>query len=211
MHGKGSQDNTRPPCNIKALAPIRKVSDTVTGSPVYSLDPFCPSNMEFQRRGEDELTKFIYKVVQGASGMGLALKFENPVNKSCDMSAAEALRGPALDFRWQMKHLEYNRSLYCKEVFKKIKEGDLRTWTRSMREKADRLAHKQHLQDHLRTGKEGMEGQEGAMVEEQERRKEPKAGTSDDISRSLDEMVNFTEKIYLSQKHMNLPVSHHAM
>ena len=212
MYGEGSSNNTSPFGDIKPLAPIRKINDTVTGSAVYSLDPFCPSNMEYQRRGEDELTKFIYKVVQSASAMELPLKFENPVNRTCDMTASEALRGPALDFRWQMKHLEYNRTLYCKEVFgKKIREGDLKTWTRSLREKADRVAHKQHLQDNLRIGKEGAEGKDGAMTAEEQGRKEPKVGGSTATQNLLDEMVNFTEKIYCSQKHKNIPVSCHGM
>ena len=95
--------------------------------------------------------EFIYKLVESASKMNLNFKlYENPISKQCDMSAGEALRGPALDFRWQLKHLEYNRSLFCKEVFKqKIGEPEFRKWTRNLREKA-KLAHKQHLQDDLR-------------------------------------------------------------
>ena len=186
--------------SIKPLAPIRRVQDAVTGSAEYSLDPFCPSNMEFQRRAEDELTKFIYTLVESASKMNLNFKYENPISKHCDMSAAEALQGPALDFRWQLKHLEYNRTLFCREVFKqKITEPEFRRWTRNLREKADKLAHKQHLQDDLRVAEE--------RDQSQDEKSEAKAGTSDAISHLLDEMIQFTEKIYRSHRDKHIPVS----
>ena len=147
---------------------------------------------------KDEFTKFNYKLLESASKMNLPFKYENPISKQFGMNAREALRGPALDFRWQLKHLEYNRSLFCREMFKqKIGEPEFRKWTRNLREKADKLAYNQHLQDDLRMVDE--------RVQAEEEKSETKAGTSDAISHLLDEMIQFTEKICDCQ--MDIPVS----
>lgn len=197
----------RPMPRIKLLAPIQRVQDAVSESAEYSLDPFCPTNMEFQRMAEDELTKFIYKLVETASKMNLAFKYENPATKTCDMTASEALQGPALDFRWQMKHLEYNRTLFCREVFRhRISESDLRTSTRSLKEKADRLAHKQHLQDDLRVKRNA--AHDGVVDKEEKMMKsEAKTGTTTAILNLLDEIIQFTEKIFRSLIQIKIPVS----
>ena len=68
-----------------------------------------------------------------------------------------------------------------------------------MREKADKLAHKQHLQDDLRVAED--------RDQSQDEKSEAKAGTSDAISHLLDEMIQFTEKIYRSHRDKHIPVS----
>ena len=81
----------------------------------------------------------------------------------------------------------------------KIGEPEFRKWTRNLREKADKLAHKQHLQDDLRVVDE--------RVQAEEEKSEAKAGTSDAISHLLDEMIQFTEKIYRCHRDKHIPVS----
>ena len=153
------------------LAPIRKVTDIDTAHDVYSLDPFCSSNIDYQRRGEDELTKLIYKVVQAASDIVTShrCKYKDSRDKSLT-TADEALKSHAWDFRWQMKHLKHNSTFYRTEVFENITAKWLKTQTQDFKENADSMAHKQHLKD-------------------------KKAGGTQATKTLLDKMVTFAEEI----------------
>ena len=129
--------------------------------------------------------------------MNLPFKYEDPISKQLGMNAREALRGPALDFRWQLKHLEYNRSLFCKEVFKqKIGEPEFKRRIINLIEKVDKL-------------KDDLSVVRTDQPEEDSREKsEANAETADTISHLLDEMIQFTEKIYHCIKDKHILVSH---
>ena len=123
--------------------------DHFAGSTEQPLDPLhLALIIELQRKAENEFVQFVYKLLEHASKMNLNFKYENPISKQCDMSAAEALHGPALDFRWQLKHLEYNRTLFCREVFKqKITEPEFIRCIRKLREKADKQPSDLSMED----------------------------------------------------------------
>ena len=183
------------------MAPIRTVQDTVAKSAKYSMDPFCPSYMDYQRRAEDELAKFLYIVVKRASKMSLKISYYIyvPADRNFEptFNFNKALEsGSVLDLRWQLKHLIgfKNRSLYYNSVFRP-------SWTLNefinllnyIKQKGNNLAHKKHLRDQLR-------GQQTVGV---------KSGTFNDINDLLDGMINLADMIYNAMQHMQkiVPVS----
>ena len=120
-----------------------------------------PSYYEFQRRGEDELAKFFHQVVEYASKYTsgkekkpLNLNYEEPGTKKQHKNAGSVLGRASLDFRWLMKHLEYNRPKYSKYIFKgQISEDEIKRICQAVRKKADELAHQQDLYNRTDSGK----------------------------------------------------------
>ena len=171
------------PSAPRVLAPIQRVTDPLTGHERYPLDPFCPSSIEFQRRGEDELTKFIYILVRAGATIKtrwpFVCKYRDPVTEA-PITAKKALSGPALDFRWQMKHLQFNRCFYCQKVLD-ANEEFLWRWTKYFREEANKMAHQQHLKDLLQPI--------------------PNPEAINTTQMLLDKMVTFAEEIYPKKKH----------
>ena len=120
------------------------------------MDPLCPSNIDFQRRGIDEATKIFHKVIKYTSEQGLDLNFEDPKlrdkdNRGLHKDPSRVLGKESLDFRWQMKHLCYNRTVYCKSVFdNKISEAKLQDITKRLGNLSGSIAHQQNLADHYK-------------------------------------------------------------
>ena len=128
----------------------------MVGKNNYSMDPLCPSNIDFQRRGIDEGAKIFHKIIKYASERGFDLNFEDPKlrdkdNRGLHKDPSRVLGKDSLDFRWQMKHLCYNRTVYCKFVFgNKISEVDLLDATNWLRSSIGSIAHQQNLADHYK-------------------------------------------------------------
>ena len=124
-----------------------------------------PSYYEFQRRGEDELAKFFHQVVEYASKYTsgkekkpLNLNYEEPGMKKQHKNASSVLGRASLDFRWLMKHLEYNRPKYSRYIFKgQISEDEIKRICQAVRRKADELAHQQDLYHRTDSGKNVIE------------------------------------------------------
>ena len=120
-----------------------------------------PSYYEFQRRGEDELAKFFHQVVEYASKFtigkekrSLNLNYEEPGMKKQHKNASSVLGRASLDFRWLMKHLEYNRPKYSRYIFKgQLSEDEIKRICQALRTKADELAHQQGLYNRTDSGK----------------------------------------------------------
>ena len=120
-----------------------------------------PSLYEFQRRGEDELAKFFHQVVDYASKYTIGkekkplnLNYEEPGMKKQHKNASSVLGRASLDFRWLMKHLEYNGPKYSRYIFKSQLSGDeIKRICQALRTKADELAHQQDLYNRTDSGK----------------------------------------------------------
>lgn len=120
-----------------------------------------PSYYEFQRRGEDELAKFFHQVVEYASKYtigkekrSLNLNYEEPGTRKQHKNASSVLGRASLDFRWLMKHLEYNQLKYSKYIFKsQLSEDEIKITCKAVRKKADELAHQQDLYNRTDSGK----------------------------------------------------------
>ena len=111
--------------------------------------------MDFWRRAEQEFIQFTNKLLVGP----------NPA--SSDVSAAEALHGPAREFKRQLQLLEYNRTPFCREVLKQsIAEADFLKQIAALMERADKLHDNEEESDE-----------------------------ADTVGGLLHEMVRFTEKI----------------
>ena len=191
------------------MGPLRTVRDTVTGLAEYTLDPFCPSNMEFQRRGEDEISKFLHLVIRHASRLKLQIKYEDPQQREqgAHSNAARAVGTLSLDFRWLMKHLEYNRSIYSKAVFNSsISEAYIQWCCRKLREKGDLVAHKQHLQDNLQEEMESAQ-KKGNEEKPMEQSKKEKCGTIASINEFFTVAIELARKVEDSLK-CKIPVSY---
>lgn len=212
-----SQDHTLSTCydltpSAKSLGHIRTVTDTVTGLPKYTLDPFCPSNMEFQRRGEDEVAKFFHKVIEFASEQkDLQLNYEDPESRKVSQNPTRVIGVWSLDFRWQMKHLLYNRSKYSSHVFNGlVSESYIMQRCRQLKDQADEMAHKQHLMDNLR--QKGVKDGAGLKEEEQVRGEGTKqrrsSGTRRYIQQFFETAIEFTEEIERSTRHKPLKVQY---
>ena len=192
----------------RLLGPLRTVRDTVTGLAEYTLNPFCPSNMEFQRRGEDEISKLLHLVVLYASRLKLQIKYEDPQQREqgAHGDADRAVGKFSLDFRWLMKHLEYNRSIYSKGVFNSsIPEVYIHHCCRGLRLKGDLLAHKQHLQDNLQEETEGAQ-KKGSGKTTTEQSKKGKCGTIASIHEFFAVAIELARKVEDSLKD-DIPVS----
>ena len=120
-----------------------------------------PSYYEFQRRGEDELAKFFHQVVEYASKFtigkekrSLNLNYEEPGMKKQHKNASSVLGRASLDFRWLMKHLEYNRGNYSRYIFNhQLSKDEIERICQALRTKADELAHQQDLYNRTDSGK----------------------------------------------------------
>ena len=164
--------------------------------------------MEFQRRGEDEISKLLHLVVQYASRLKLQIKYEDPQQRvqGAHNDAARAVGTLSLDFRWLMKHLEYNRSIYSKTVFNSsISEAHLQDCCRRLRQKGDLLAHKQHLQDNLQEETEGTRKKRSGKDPVAQSKKE-KCGTIASISEFFMVAIDLARTVENSLK-ANIPVS----
>ena len=144
------------------LAPIRTVQDTVAKSAKYSMDPFCPSYIDFQSRAEDELAKFLYIIVNKASEMPLDFDYYIYVRTGGYFESTshfnKALEsGSVFDLRWQLKHFCFkkNTDIYCNYVFQPSwispKPDYFTHLLQYIKQKANNLAHKKHLNDQMQT------------------------------------------------------------
>ena len=174
-----------PPNKSLWLTPLPKFAVTVRAHDVDIPDPLFLSNIDFQRRGEDELTRFIYEVVKAAIPVGKKwpCKYWDP-RANAPTTADKALEQFAVDFRWQMKHLQFNSAFYCEKILY-IEEEWLRTWTEHFIDKANDIAHQKYLTETL---------QEEATVATS-----LNAGATIATQILLDEMVVFAEEIYKHQ------------
>ena len=65
--------------------------------------------------------------------------------------ASKVLGTLSLDFRWQMKHFQYNRGIYSKKIFHgHISTQDLQHKPLNLRKLIDELAHQNHLSDNYK-------------------------------------------------------------
>lgn len=193
-----SCEKTTPTYRDKArpLGPIRKVQDTVTGEPEYSLDPLCPSNMDFQRRAEDEAAKFFHKLIDYASKLSKKINYEDPEAREKKKGERGITQDPekvlgkySLDFRWQMKHFYFNRTIYSTVVFcHKIPEEYICDTTQNLRHIADCLAHQQNLTDNYRHRNRGKR----------------KCGTTLYIKEFFVSVIAFVEKVGLNIRHAKI-------
>lgn len=119
--------------------------------PLANMVIYHPSYWEFQRKGEDEMAKFFHLVIEHASQLDTeklpnGLNYEDPLSKKIHKNAKQTIGTASLDFRWQMKHLEYNLASYSRYVFRgTIKADELKKQCEKLKRKADDMAHKQHL------------------------------------------------------------------
>lgn len=126
------------------------------------MDPLCPSNIDFQRRATDEAAKFFHLVIKHASQRGLKIRYEDPEirekgKKGIHADPTRILGTSSLDFRWQMKHFQYNRDVYSKQVFHKLISSDLlEVMTQELRTLADSIAHQQNLADNYKDNDESV-------------------------------------------------------
>jgi hypothetical protein len=140
--------------HIRPLGPIRSILDEVVGRPEYMMDPLCPSNIDFLRRGIDEATKFFYLVIEEASRMELGIRYEQSDVQDKrkkelrdDFSVISA--SSRFDFRWQMKNFHFNSTKY-KRLFKdQISVEKLKKYTIDLLEVAGSLFHQQNLADNF--------------------------------------------------------------
>ena len=135
------------------LSPIRSVTDTLVGQEQYYMNPFCSSNMEMQRRLEDELAIFFREVIKQ--------KLETQKNFECspfrglrkgkteDQSTADA----SFDIRQIMDHIHYHSEIYAQSEGK-IKQISIQSHCKNLKEPVTKLAHKHHLQQRLTTGRQ---------------------------------------------------------
>ena len=149
---------------------------------------FGPSDIDYQRRGEDELAKLICKILQAAANIDLHKRIIYYHSyKPLIIQANEALEGPAWDFHWQMKHLRKDcNSFYFDKVFDKTNEGWLKTEMGYLITSRNIVAHKQYLRD----------------------KNMLKAGGAHSIPTLLDRMVTFAETICSDCK---IPVRYHRL
>ena len=159
--------------------------------------------MDYQRRGEDEAAKFFHLVIRHASTLGLKINYEDPEEreapgKGISQDPTKILGKFSLDFRWQMKHFQFNRTVYSKSVFsgQEINEEYLLDVSRELRHIADTMAHKQYLPD---------------SYQEKENVSEPnsnKCGTVQCILRFFEHMITFVDKVLNDIEHTHIPVSY---
>lgn len=97
------------------------------------------------------MAKFFHLVIEHASRLDteelqLGFKYQDPSSNGIHEDAKEVIGTASLDFRWQMKHLERNRSSYSTHVFEgAIKEKKLKDECENLKRMADEMAHKKHL------------------------------------------------------------------
>ena len=125
---------------VTSLCPIREVN---VGKSCYLMDPLCPSNFEFQRRGCDEATKFFHIVIEHAAAQvasRLLYEVRDKDGEKTTEDASKVLGTLSLDFRWQMKHFQYNRDIYSKKIFHgRISTQDLQHKPLNLRKLIDSL------------------------------------------------------------------------
>ena len=187
------------------MAPVRTVQTTLTGCCEYTLDPFCASYRDFQLRAEDELAKFLYHALNNAWGESQNFEYKRVRFKKSEqrkkfnmlMSLEEAQKESALDLRWQLNHLLYDTNR--QEFFDVYETGadepmpnqnKMTSLLEDIREKANDLAHKQHLHDEK---------------DEQWRRQDDiksLSRMSEIILKLLDKMIELVNMIYTMTKHV---------
>ena len=160
------------------------------------MDPLRPSNIDFQRRGVDEATKFFYITIDHATKRNLkeklGIRYEDPEVQNKDdrihNDATKILIKLLLDFRWQMKQFEFNSYVYSVYIFYGcISADELKEKTRHLREMAVSLAHQKHLSDNFK-----------------ERASSDKCGTSKQIVEFFEKLVWLVNKVTQCLK---IPVS----
>ena len=170
------------------------------------MDPLCPSNMDYQRRGEDEAAKFFHLVIHHASTLGLKINYEDPEEreapgKGISQDPTKILGKFSLDFRWQMKHFQFNRTVYSKSVFsgQEIDEEYLLKVSRDLRHIADTMAHKQYLPDSY---------QEKENMSDHSQENANKCGTAQCILAFFQHMITFVDKVLNDLPHIQIMVSY---
>ena len=92
---------------------MRSVRDNLLGREKYLLNPFCSSNMEMQRRIEDQLVLFFRKVINRKVKAG-EIKGEAVFHDQVKKSTTNALKEPiSFDFRSLMDHINCYRKSYA--------------------------------------------------------------------------------------------------
>ena len=180
---------------VSPLCPIRKVSDTVTGKSCYLMDPLRPSNFDFQRRGCDEATKFFHIVIEYASAQtGLKYEVRDKDGGKTTEDASKVLGTLSLDFRWQMKHFQYNRDIYSKKIFRgHISTQDLERKPWNLRKLIDSLAHQQNLSDNYKF--------------KERANSDVKCGASKQITEFFESLISLVDDMTQCLKINNIPAS----
>ena len=161
------------------------------------MDPLRPSNSDFQRRGCDEATKFFHIVIEYASAQtGLRLLYEvrDKDGGKTTEDASKVLGTLSLDFRWQMKHFQYNRDIYSKKIFcGRISTQDLQHKPLNLRKLIDELAHQQNLSDNYRF--------------KERANSDVKCGASKQITEFFESLISLVDDMTQCLKTNNVPVS----
>ena len=91
----------------KVLGRVRDITSHVGRKKVFWVDPFRPSNLDYQRRFEDELTKLLYIM-----GTEVVL----PISETFGIAFQDYEGGRSekfiLDYRWMLKHFFHNGREY---------------------------------------------------------------------------------------------------
>ena len=161
------------------------------------MDPLRPSNSDFQRRGCDEATKFFHIVIEYASAQtGLRLQYEvrDKDGVKTTEDASKVLGTLSLDFRWQMKHFQYNRDIYSKKIFRgHISTQDLEHKPWNLRKLIDSLAHQQNLSDNYKF--------------KERANSDVKCGASKQITKFFESLISLVDDMTQCLKTNNVPVS----
>ena len=75
---------------------------------VYTIYPFCPSIIDFQRRFEDELTVFLHLL-----GTRFALPRLDRLEERVEFKSGDGSHEYSLDLRWLLRHFAGNASKYA--------------------------------------------------------------------------------------------------